>query len=88
MPRLRPAVLATPSAKTVQGLTPIPAATKSASPKPKRINPKTRPRNDLKGGRKVKARGALHHKRGIDFTVKNLKVIGMIYSLSLQAIWR
>ena len=78
MPRLRSAVLAIPSANTVQGLTPIPAATKSASPNPKRINPKTKPRNDLKGGRKVKARGALHHKRGTDLTVQNLKVIGMI----------
>ena len=66
IPRLRSVVLTIPSANTVQGLTPIPTATKSAFPKQEKINPKTKPRNDLKGGRKVDARGALHHKRGTD----------------------
>ena len=70
VPTLQPAARDTPCANTVQGLTPIPAAIKSASPSPNMTSPKHRTTTDNKGGRMVSGYGALQNNFGTALTEK------------------
>ena len=56
-PMVRSVWMAIPCAKTVQGLTPTPAAINMASPSPNRICPVTSMIKEIKGGRRVRGRG-------------------------------
>ena len=72
-PRLKPVTLVTPSANMVQGLTPTPAVTSNASPKPNTTRPIIRNATDANGGFMVKAFGELHRSFGTDVTERKLK---------------
>ena len=60
-----------PSARTVQGLTPEFAASKNASPNPNKLNPTISMNVDRSGGRKVSVFGELQNRVGMDRTFKN-----------------
>ncbi len=73
-PRLHPVTFIIPCARTVQGLTPTPAATNKASPKPKSVRPMIRKTTEIKGGFIVSALGELQNRNGTSFTDKNFGV--------------
>ena len=62
--------LLTPCASTVHGLTPVPAATRSASPKPNNTSPITKEHIVVNFGRKFRAFGELQNKVGTALTDK------------------
>jgi hypothetical protein len=77
-PRPHPVICVIPWANTVHGLTPTPAATSKASPRPKSVRPTTRNKKETKGGLKVRAFGELQNNVGTAFTDKNLGVNFML----------
>ena len=62
-------LLATPSAKTVQGVTPFWEITKIVSPKPNKDNPKQRKKVSTLG-KNIFGLGALHHETGTEIIKK------------------
>jgi hypothetical protein len=70
-PILKLVTLLTPSARTVHGLTPIPAAINIASPRPNRAKPNTKNINVINRGLKFRGLGELQNKAGILLTDKN-----------------
>ena len=66
-----PVTLASPWAKTVQGLTPTAAVINSASPKPKMVKPSTKNTKETKGGLSDCVFFALQKRMGTDLIFKN-----------------
>ena len=73
-PTVQPVMFEIPCAKTVQGLTPIPAAINRASPKPNRNKPLIRKHRDTIDGLVVNDFSELQNKFGIDLTDKHLLI--------------
>ena len=70
----RSILLATPSAKTVHGVTPLLETTKTLSPKPKMNKPKQRRKKVLIFGLKNSVSNALQEVRGTDEIRKILDI--------------
>tara|TARA_B110000196_G_scaffold317039_1_gene329443 strand:- start:1151 stop:1498 length:348 start_codon:yes stop_codon:yes gene_type:complete len=73
-PILHPVTWVIPWAKTVQGLTPTPAAMSKASPKPKSVRPMIRKVTETIGGVMVNAFGELQKSDGTSLTDKNFGI--------------
>ena len=79
--------LVTPSANTVQGLTPAPDAINSASPRPNKASPEHRTTNDSNGGRMVSGLGELQNKVGIFLIERNASFSGISFDFLNNHDW-
>ncbi len=77
-PIVQPVNMLMPSAKVVHGLTPAPAASKSASPRPNKTKPKANTNKLITGGWKVNAFGDLQINLGTCFIDKNCNLLEIL----------